>query len=71
MRSEKASICRRVSAPTSSPFQKARYQSAVHVTASSNESRGRQQDTVAAPDDSELQPIDQSFEVHVWRIESF
>src|SRR5262245_53854241 len=41
-RSENASICRHVTAPMSSPFQNAWYQSAVQVTASSNESNGRQ-----------------------------
>src|SRR5262249_23156165 len=47
-RSENASICRRVTAPMSAPFQKPRYPSAVQVTASSNESNGRQPSSARA-----------------------
>src|SRR5262249_39728106 len=47
-RPENASICRRVTATMSSPSQNARYQSAVQVTASSNESSGRQPSTARA-----------------------
>ena len=45
---ENSSICRRVTAPTSSPSRDARYQSAVHATASSKESNGRQPRSVRA-----------------------
>ena len=47
-RSANISICRRVTAPTSSALRNARYQSAVQATASSNASSGRQPSTARA-----------------------